>query len=206
MHCRSTSAVQSDRVDSGVAGKFSWSGKSSAVRRRRRTPRGNRSVPDRHGDRLHAGITMSTPPDFSEHQSDQTARCPATPDGYLRELPALIPLDRLAVPMLAVRLDGVVFYANPAFAAMLGHQPDTVALIGQRLPELMAGHSATPPRDCVTALRAVGTVVVEWLHAEGFPVRSVISETAFVRGTDQILLIGVTDVTDLMWSIQPDPR
>jgi hypothetical protein len=26
-----------------------------------------------HGDRLHAGITMSTSPEFSERQSDQTA-------------------------------------------------------------------------------------------------------------------------------------
>ena len=36
--------------------------------------------------------------------------------------------------------------------------------------------------------------------------RSVISETAFVRGTDQILLIGVTDVNDLMWTTSPRAR
>ena len=157
---------------------------------------------------------MSASPDFPENRSDQTARCSAIPDDAEntgeshdeREMPASILLDRLAIPMLAVRLDGVVFYTNPAFAAMLGHQPDTVALIGQRLPELMAGHSATPPRDCVTALRAAGTVVVDWLHADGFPVRSVISETAFVRGADQVLLIGVTDVNDLMWTTSPGAR
>ena len=101
-------------------------------------------------------------------RTERSRTPPNTPAGYLREMPALIMLDRLAIPMLAVRLDGVVFYTNPAFAAMLGHQPDTVALIGQRLPELMAGHSATTPRDCVTALHAAGTVVVDWLHAEGF--------------------------------------
>ena len=87
---------------------------------------------------------------------------------------------------------------------MLGHQPNAIALIGRPLPELLAGHSATPPRDCVTALRAAGTVVVDWLHAKGFPVRSVISETVFVRAADQILLIGVTDITELMWTIRPD--
>jgi hypothetical protein len=106
--------------------------------------------------------------------------------------------------MLAVRLDGVVIYTNPALATMLGHQPNTIALIGRPLPELLAGHSATPPRDCVTALRAASTVVVDWLHAEGFAVRSVISETVFVRATDQILLIGVTDITELMWTIRPN--
>jgi len=32
----------------------------------------------------------------------------------------------------------------------------------------------------------------------------VISETVFVRAADQILLIGVTDITELMWTIRPD--
>lgn len=109
-------------------------------------------------------------------------------------------LDRLAIPMLAVRLDGVVFYSNPALASMLGHQPDTVRLIGQRLSELLAGHSATSAPDFVTALRTAGTMVVDWLHTEGYPVRCLISETAFVRATDQVLLIGVTDITELAWS------
>lgn len=120
--------------------------------------------------------------------------------GYLHEMPASTLLDQLAIPMLAVRLDGVVFYSNPAFATMLGHRPDTVRLIGQRLPELLAGHSATPARDFVTALRTAGTMVVDWFHAEDFPVRCLISPTPFVRATDEILLIGVTDITELTWS------
>jgi hypothetical protein len=172
---------------------------------------------------------MTTSPDFSEHRGEQTAtldnvesngdghnesvevkarrterrrrRPPSTPEGYLHELPALVLLDRLPIPMLATGLDGVVVYANPAFVTMLGHQSDTTALTGQPLPALLAGRSATPPPDCATALRAAGTSVIEWLHAEGFPVRSVISEGVFVRATDQILLIGVTDITELMWTI-----
>ena len=72
---------------------------------------------------------------------------------------------------------------------------------------MLAGHSAISPRDCVTALRSARTVVVDWLHAEGFPVRSVISETLFVRADDRILLIGITDITELMWTTIPaDPR
>jgi hypothetical protein len=31
-----------------------------------------------HGDRLHAGITMTTSRYFAEHRTDQTAWCPAT--------------------------------------------------------------------------------------------------------------------------------
>jgi PAS domain-containing protein len=173
---------------------------------------------------------MTTSPDFSEYPNEQitpdnvksngdghndsvdvTVRSterrrhpPGTPEGYLQELPASVLLDRLATPMLAVRLDGVVVYTNPALATMLGHQPDSVALIGLPLSALLDGYSGTPPRDCVTALRAAGTLVVDWLHAEGFPVRSVISESVFVRATDQILLIGVTDITELMWTIHPE--
>ena len=136
---------------------------------------------------------------------------PSSPEEYLRALPGLILLDRLTVPMLGTGLDGVVVYTNPAFAIMLGYHPDTVTLTGQPLPALLAGHSATPPRACVTALRAASNVIVDWLHAEGFPVRSVISETLFFRATDQILLTGVTDITDitditeLAWTTPPAP-
>lgn len=154
---------------------------------------------------------MTTSPDSelrSQHTAQRTERRrrtpPSTPEAYLHELPALVLLDPLAIAMLAVRLDGVVIYTNPALATMLGHHPNTIALIGRPLPELLAGHSATPARDCVTALRAAGTVIVDWLHADGFPVRSVISETVFVRAADQILLIGVTDITKLMWTIHPE--
>jgi PAS domain-containing protein len=177
------------------------------------------------------GSPLSTSPNSSAHRTNQTVPAnaetnghyksmdsdprrgerrrrpsPSSPEEYLRALPALILLDRLSVPMLATGLDGVVVYTNPAFATMLGHQPDTVMLTGQQLPALLAGHSATPPRDCVTALRAGSNVIVDWLHVEGFPVRSVISETLFARATDQILLIGVTDITELSWTTPPAPR
>jgi PAS domain-containing protein len=112
----------------------------------------------------------------------------------------LILLDRLPTPMLATGLDGVLIYANPAFATMLGH-PGTTTLTEQTLPALLAGYSATPPRDCVTALRAAaGTVVIDWLHAEGFAVRTVVSNALLLRATDPILLISITDITELIWT------
>jgi PAS domain-containing protein len=129
---------------------------------------------------------------------------PSSAEEYLRALPAWVLLDRLPVPMLATGLDGVVVYTNPAFATMLGHHPDTVMLTGQQLPALLAGHSTTPPRDCVATLRTANNVIVDWVHAEGFPVRSVVSETLFFRATDQILLVGVTDITELVWTSPRD--
>jgi PAS domain-containing protein len=131
---------------------------------------------------------------------------PTSPEEYLHALPALLLLDRLPIPMLATGLDGIVVYNNPAFATMLGHHPDTIMLMGQRLPALLAGHSATPAHDCVTALRAASNVVVDWLHVEGFPVHGVVSETVSSSATDQIILIGITDVTELVWTTPPAPR
>ena len=197
----------------------------TAANSRRPTPR-----LDIHIDCLHAGITMSTSPDSYVYRTNQAVPANAETNGHdkfldsewrsgerrrrpspssaeecLRALPGLVLLDRLPVPMLATGLDGVVVYTNPAFATMLGHHPDTVMLTGQLLPALLVGHSATPPRGCVSALRAAGNTIVDWRHAEGFPVRSVISETLFFRASDQILLIGVTDITELIWTTPPEP-
>jgi PAS domain-containing protein len=143
----------------------------------------------------------------SQLRSGQRRRrpSPSSAEECLRALPGLVLLDRLPVPVLATGLDGVVVYTNPAFATMLGHHPDTVMLTGQLLPALLVGHSTTPPRGCVSALRAAGNAIVEWRHAEGFPVRSVVSETLFFRASDQILLIGVTDITELIWTTPPEP-
>ncbi len=129
---------------------------------------------------------------------------PSTVDGYLYELPALILLDRLPTPTLATGLDGVLIYTNPAFATMLGY-PDTTTLTEQPLPALLAGHSATPPRDCVTALRAAGNIVISWLHAEDFPIRTVVSDALLIRATDPILLISITDITERMWTTHTLP-
>ncbi|MDT7721736.1 MAG: hypothetical protein QOE94_2747 [Mycobacterium sp.] len=152
------------------------------------------------------GNGYGTSVDAEVRSTERRRPPPSSPEGYLHALPALTLLDRLPIPMLATGLDGVVVYTNPAFASMLGHHPDTITLRGKRLPELLAGHSEIPPRDCVTALRAAGTVVVDWLHAEGFPVRSLISDSVFVRAADQIMLIGVTDITELMWTSPTEPR
>jgi PAS domain-containing protein len=158
------------------------------------------------------GSPLSTSPDASAHRTGlhslerRRRPSPSSPEEYLRALPALILLDRLPIPMLATRLDGVVVYTNPAFATMLGHHPDTIMLTGQQLPALLAGHAATPPPDCVTALRAASNAIVDWLHVEGFPVRTVVSETLYVRTADQILLIGVTDITELMWTTPLKPQ
>ena len=140
------------------------------------------------------------------HAERRRRSSPKSPEEYLHTLPALTLLDRISIPMLGTGLDGIVVYNNPAFATMLGHHPDTVMLMGQQLPALLAGHPGQPAPQCVSALRAAGNTVIDWLHVEGFPIRSVISDTLFLRATDEILLIGITDVTELIWTAAPEPR
>jgi hypothetical protein len=48
-------------------------------------------------------------------------------------------------------------------------------------------------------------VVGDWLHAEGFPVRTVVSNALLARATDPILLISITDITELMWTTDTLP-
>ena len=124
---------------------------------------------------------------------------PATPRDYLQQLPALVLLNRLPTPTLAVGLDGEVIYANPASAAMLGH-PDASDLTGQPLSSLMAGHAHTPAHDCVAALQAAAGTVVAWCHVDGYDVHAVVSKALLTRVTDPLLLITLIDVTDALWS------
>jgi PAS domain-containing protein len=149
------------------------------------------------------GTSRYTTPEAVRRTERRHRPRPSTPDKYLHALPTSVLLERLPVPMLATGLDGIVVYNNGSFATMLGHGAD-VRLTGYGLPALLHGHSATPASDCVATLRAAHNVIVEWLHSEGFAVRSVISETLFFRATDEILLFGVTDLTELIWTTRPE--
>jgi PAS domain-containing protein len=44
----------------------------------------------------------------------------------LRELPALVVLERFPVPVLATAEDGAILFANSAFADMLGYTAEQV--------------------------------------------------------------------------------
>ena len=44
----------------------------------------------------------------------------------LKELPALVVLERFPVPVLAIAEDGAILFANGAFAEMLGYAAEEV--------------------------------------------------------------------------------
>ena len=122
---------------------------------------------------------------------------PTDAAGYLRQLPALELLHRMPTAMLGIGMFGDIDYANQACAGLLGYV-DGDALTRLHLPELLVGHATLAPVECVAALRAAQPIV-EWNHAEGHVVRTMVSAPLLVRSTDALLLVGIVDVTEWLW-------
>ncbi|MFS0895762.1 PAS domain S-box protein [Mycolicibacterium litorale] len=114
----------------------------------------------------------------------------------LRDMPALVLLERFPVPVLAIAEDGEILFANPAFADMVGYRPDevTAARFSQIFRRLPADDSA------VTVVRAHADLVVELAHRDGSTVRARMSKSALVRGDDPVALAMFTDLTERLWS------
>jgi hypothetical protein len=74
------------------------------------------------------------------------------------------------------------------------------------LPELLAGHGALAPSDCLSTLRAADSVV-EWNHWQGYVIHTMVSPPLLLRENDTLLLVEVTDVSESLWDTnrKPDP-
>jgi PAS domain-containing protein len=124
-------------------------------------------------------------------------RLPEETEGYLRQLPALVLVDRLPTAILGVGLLGDIAYANTACAQMFGYV-DGATVTGLNLTKLLRGHEASSPEDCLATLRTTNSAV-EWNHDQGYVVRTMLSPPLLLRHTDALLLIGITDVTSWLW-------
>jgi PAS domain-containing protein len=167
-------------------------------------------VPDRrpHGSDAAAGLRSITPRPRNRQEAVNSMierrrqQAPPSRIGYIEQLPALTVLDRLPMPIIAVGLDdGAVLYANPAAADLLGY-PDAPSVYVHSLSTLMAENPDIPRHDCVAALHQAHGSVVEWNHADGFLVRTIVSRSIFIRDDDPVLLVGLTDTTELSWNQQ----
>ena len=72
------------------------------------------------------------------------------------------------------------------------------------LPDLLAGHEALAPSDCLSTLRAADSAV-EWNHRQGYVIHTMVSPPMLLRENDTLLLVGVTDVSDLLWDTNRTP-
>lgn len=117
----------------------------------------------------------------------------------LEQLPALVVLERLPVPVLAIAADGAILFANSSFADMLGSSTD--AILAMKFEQIFQ----TLPVDesAVTVIRAHADLVVELAHADGSIVRARMSKSALQRGDDPVALATFQDLTEQLWVEEP---
>jgi PAS domain S-box-containing protein len=113
----------------------------------------------------------------------------------LADLPALVVLERIPVPVLAIAEDGTILFANTAFAEMVGRTPEAVMALqfGQIF------HTMPTDESAVSAVRAHGDLVVELVHEDSSIVRARMSKSALLRGDDPVALATFQDLTERLW-------
>lgn len=113
----------------------------------------------------------------------------------LNELPALVVLERIPVPVLAIAEDGTILFANEAFAEMLGYTADTVKTLKFR----QIFHTMPADESAVSVVRAHADLIVELMHSDNSIVRARMSKSALLRGDDPVALATFQDLTERLW-------
>ncbi|ORW40696.1 PAS domain-containing protein [Mycobacterium paraense] len=117
-------------------------------------------------------------------------------------MPALVVLDRLPSPALAVDRLGAILFANGSFCDMLGRSCD-------ELLEMEFDHLfyRLPADDGWVALVGTGAKrLVELRHKSGHSVWASMSKSAMRRRDDTIALVTFHDRTDELWHSTDGPR
>jgi len=118
-----------------------------------------------------------------------------SPMATLKQLPALVVLERIPVPVLAIANDGALVFANSAFSEMVGRAPaDVVSL---KFDEIF--HLPLSTESAVTVLQSLANEVVELAHRDGSSVRALMSRSALIRADDDIALATFQDLTEQLW-------
>ena len=114
----------------------------------------------------------------------------------LKQLPALVVLERIPVPVLAIAHDGALVFANSAFSEMVGRAPEDVLVtdVQRDLPL-----TARPRNRRFRSFRRWPTMVVELAHRDGSNVRALMSRSALIRADDDIALATFQDLTEQLW-------
>jgi PAS domain S-box-containing protein len=126
----------------------------------------------------------------------RTAEASRPPLEVLKELPALVLLERIPVPTLAVLQDGTIVFANTAFAEILGRASQEVVAL--RFHDIFYG--ALETESVLEVVDGLANMVVELAHKDGSTVRALMSKSALRRADDEIALATFQDLTEELWA------
>jgi PAS domain S-box-containing protein len=126
----------------------------------------------------------------------RTAQTGRAPMEVLKELPALVLLERIPVPTLAVLQDGTIVFANSAFAEILGRSADDVVTL--KFHDIF--HGALETESVLSVVDGLANMVVELAHRDGSTVRALMSRSALRRADDAIALATFQDLTEELWA------
>lgn len=115
----------------------------------------------------------------------------------LKELPALVVLERIPVPVLAIAEDGAVLFANTAFSEMVGWDSDEV--LSLKFDDIFHLPLTTESESPISVVQALANMVVELAHRDGSSVRALMSKSALIRADDNIALATFQDLTEQLW-------
>jgi PAS domain S-box-containing protein len=118
-----------------------------------------------------------------------------SPMTILKQLPAVVVLERIPVPVLAIAHDGTVLFANSAFSQMVGRASDEV--LSLRFDDIF--HLAPTAESPVSVVQALANMVVELAHKDGSSVQALMSKSALIRADDNIALATFQDLTEQLW-------
>ncbi len=126
----------------------------------------------------------------------RTAQASRSPMEVLKELPALVLLERIPVPTLAVLQDGTIVFANTAFAEILGRDADEVVAL--KFHDIF--HGTLETESVLSVVDGLANMVVELAHQDGTTVRALMSRSALRRADDAIALATFQDLTEELWA------
>jgi PAS domain S-box-containing protein len=125
----------------------------------------------------------------------RTVQASQSPREALEQLPALVLLERIPVPTLAVLQDGTIVFANKAFAEMVGREAEEVVVL--KFHDVF--HTALETESVLSVVDGLANMVVELAHKDGSTVRALMSRSALRRADEKIALATFQDLTEHLW-------